>query len=82
MLLLSILYRLLRSLLGFTAMLMRRDLSKDAELLVYGRRTPCCAAKSLGCVTRPPIGCSWPLYLAWYRAAAGRESFRFLQPRS
>jgi hypothetical protein len=34
MLILSILYRLLRSLLGLTAVLMRRDLSKDAELLV------------------------------------------------
>jgi putative transposase len=34
MLLLSILYRLLRSLLGLTAVLMRRDLSKDVELLV------------------------------------------------
>ena len=34
MLLLSILYRLVRSLLGLTAVLVRRDLSKDAELLV------------------------------------------------
>ena len=34
MLLLSILYRLLRSLLGLIAMLVRRDLGKDAELLV------------------------------------------------
>jgi hypothetical protein len=34
MLLLSILYRLLRCLLGLTAVLVRRDLSKDAELLV------------------------------------------------
>ena len=34
MLLLSILYRLLRSLLGLAAVLMRRDLSKDVELLV------------------------------------------------
>jgi hypothetical protein len=34
MLLLSILYRLLRCLLGLTAVLMRRDLSKDVELLV------------------------------------------------
>jgi transposase len=33
-LLLSILYRLLRCLLGLTAVLVRRDLSKDAELLV------------------------------------------------
>jgi putative transposase len=34
MLLLSILYRLVRWLLGLTAVLVRRDLSKDAELLV------------------------------------------------
>src|SRR4030088_587976 len=34
MLQLSILYRLVRCLLGLTAVLMRRDLSKDAELLV------------------------------------------------
>ena len=34
MLLLSILYRLARWLLGLCAMLVRRDLSKDAELLV------------------------------------------------
>jgi hypothetical protein len=34
MLLLSILYWLVRWLIGLTAVLMRRDLSKDAELLV------------------------------------------------
>jgi putative transposase len=34
MLLLSIFYRLLRCLLGLTAVLVRRDLGKDAELLV------------------------------------------------
>jgi hypothetical protein len=34
MLLLSILYRLLRCLLGLTAVLMQRDQNKDAELLV------------------------------------------------
>ncbi len=34
MLLLSILYQLVCWLLGLTAVLMRRDLSKDAELLV------------------------------------------------
>jgi putative transposase len=32
--LLSISYRLVRCLLGLTAVLMRRDLSKDAELLI------------------------------------------------
>ena len=34
MLLLSILYQMVRLLLGLTAVLVRRDLSKDAELLV------------------------------------------------
>jgi hypothetical protein len=34
MLLLSIFYQLVRCLLGLTVMLVRRDLSKDAELLV------------------------------------------------
>ena len=34
MLLLSILYRFVRCLLGLAAVLLRRDLSKDAELLV------------------------------------------------
>jgi putative transposase len=34
MLLLSILYQLMRCLLGLTAVLVRRDLSKDAEMLV------------------------------------------------
>ncbi len=34
MLLLSILYQLVRCLLGLTVVLVRRDLSKDAELLV------------------------------------------------
>jgi hypothetical protein len=34
MLLLSILFQLLRCLLGLTAVLVRRDLRKDAELLV------------------------------------------------
>jgi putative transposase len=37
MLCLSILYRLVRSLLGLTAVLVRRDLSRDAELLVLRR---------------------------------------------
>lgn len=34
MLLMSLVYRLVRSLLGLAAVLVRRDLSKDAELLV------------------------------------------------
>jgi hypothetical protein len=38
MLLLSILYRLVRCLLDLTAVLLRRDVGKDAELLVFAAR--------------------------------------------
>src|SRR4051794_21492491 len=43
MLLLSILYRFVRCLLGLTTVLMRRDLSKDAELLVLRHENNCVA---------------------------------------
>jgi hypothetical protein len=43
MLLLSILYQLARCLLGLIAVLVRRDLSKDAELLVLTTRERCVA---------------------------------------
>jgi hypothetical protein len=43
--LLSILYRFVRGLLGLIAVLMRRDLSKDANCWCCGTRTPCCAAR-------------------------------------
>jgi hypothetical protein len=42
--LLSMLYQLVRCLLGLTAVLVRRDLGKDAELLVW---TCCNQARSL-----------------------------------
>jgi hypothetical protein len=46
MLLLSILYRFVRCLLGLTTVLMRRDLSKDAaSCWCCGTRMPCCAAR-------------------------------------
>jgi putative transposase len=61
MLLLSILCRLLRCLLGLTAVLVRRDLSKDVELRVLRHETPCCAARSPGSTTRPPTECGWAL---------------------
>jgi hypothetical protein len=46
MLLLSILYRFVRCLLGLTTVLMQRDLSKDAELLVL--RVPLQYAAQVG----------------------------------
>jgi hypothetical protein len=55
--LLSILYQLVRWLLGLTVVLVRRDLSKDAELLVLRQRTPCCVDKSPGSATRRPTEC-------------------------
>jgi hypothetical protein len=39
--LLSVLYRLMRCLLGLTMVLVRRDLGKDAELLATWLSTPC-----------------------------------------
>jgi hypothetical protein len=55
--LLSMLYRLVRWLLGLTVVLVRRDLSQDAELWSYDTRTPCCGDRSPGSPTRLPIEC-------------------------
>jgi putative transposase len=70
MLLLAILYWLVRWMLGLSAMPVRRDLSKDAELLCYGTRTPRCADKSPAAEQRssrslPPP--SWPGTAGWSR---------------
>jgi putative transposase len=70
MLLLAILYWLVRWMLGLSAMPVRRDLSKDAELLCYGTRTPRCADKSPAAEQRssrslpPPHGLAPPAGLA------------------
>jgi hypothetical protein len=57
MLLLSILCQLVRLLLGLTAVLVRRDLSKDAELLVLRHETLCCVGRSPGSATGRSTGC-------------------------
>jgi putative transposase len=58
MLLLSILYRLVRCLLGLTAVLMRRDLSKDAELLVL-RHENAVLRRQVARVNYTPIDQAW-----------------------
>ena len=82
MLLLSILYQLVRSLLGLTAVLVRRDLGKDAELLVLRHENAVLRRQIARSATRRPIGCVWPPCHGYCRAAAGPRSSRSLPPRS
>jgi putative transposase len=58
MLLLPILYRLARCLLGLTMVLMRRDLGKDAELLVL-RHENAILRRQIARVRYPPADRVW-----------------------
>jgi putative transposase len=58
MLLLSILYRLVRCLLGLAMVLMRRDLGKDAELLVL-RHENAVLRRQIARVRYPPADRVW-----------------------
>jgi putative transposase len=83
MLLLSILYRLVRCLFELTAVLVRRDLSKDAELLIL-RHENAVSRRQISRVRDTPA--DWVLagrpYPGSCHVAAGRESSRSLPPRS
>ena len=82
MLLLSILYRFVRCLLGLTTVLMRRDLSKDAELLVL-RHENTVLRRQVARVRYTPADRAWLAALSRLcRAAAGPRSSRSLPPRS
>ena len=50
----SVIYLVVRCLLGCLMMLTQRQVSKDAELLVLRTRTRCSAARSAVCVPRIP----------------------------
>jgi putative transposase len=80
--LLSILYQLVRCLLDLAAVLVRRDLSKEAGLLVYGTRTPCCAEEGAR-VRDTAADRAWLAALSGScRAAAGPRFSPPLPPRS
>ncbi len=82
MLLLSILYQEVRCLLGLTAVLVRRDLSKDAELLVL-RHENAVLRRQVARVRYAPADRAWLAALpGCCRAAAGPRSSRSLPPRS
>jgi putative transposase len=57
MLLLSILYQLVRCLLGLNAVLVRRDLSKEAELLVLRHENAVLRRQVSWVRYTPPTGC-------------------------
>jgi hypothetical protein len=55
--LLSLVYHLLRCLFGLLAVLVRSDLSKDAELLMLRHENQCCAVSwPAGCGGITPTG--------------------------
>ena len=54
---LSVVYLLVRRMLGCLMVLAGREVSKDAELLVLRHDTRCCAVRSAGSATSRVTGC-------------------------
>jgi hypothetical protein len=82
MLLLSILYWLVRWLLGLTAVLMRRDLSTDAELLAL-RHENIVLRRQLARAHYMPVDRMWLLpFPSSCHVGAGQGCFRSLPPPS
>lgn len=78
---LSILYQLMRCLLGLTAVVMRQDLSKDAELLVL-RHENTVLRRQVARVCYTPVDRAWLTALSrLVRVGAGPRSSRSLPPR-
>ncbi len=80
--LLLILYQLARCLLGLITVLVRRDLSKDAELLVLRHQTAV-LRRQVARVRYTPADRLWLAALSgWCHVAGGPRSSRSLLPRS
>ena len=86
--LLKIVYLLVRRILGLAVLAFRKALAKDAELLVPGTRTRCCAATSAG-VRYEPIDRVWFAALArliprsrWTEVCAGTPATLLLAPEA
>jgi hypothetical protein len=74
MLLLSIWYQFVRCLLGLITMLVRRDLSKDAELLVLRHENTVLRRQVVRVHYTPADRRGWPLCPSSCRVSAGQGS--------
>lgn len=82
MLLVRVPYQLVRGLLGLIAVVVRRDPSKDAELLVLQHENTVLRRQLARVPTRPLTGCGWPSCPGLSGAAAGWRFSRSFLPRS
>ena len=72
----SVVYLLVRCLLGCLMVLTRRQVSKDAELLVL-RHENAVLRRQIGRVRyQPATGCGWQHYRDWFPAAGGARCSR------
>jgi len=72
----SVLYLLVRCLLGCLTVLTRHRVSKDAEILVLRHENAVLRRRSDGSATSQPTGCGWRRCRDWFLAAGGVRCFR------